>query len=68
MTQKDFALVREPKFYTGELPVNFEQKCPLVLLVDVSSSMAGDPIEELNKGLKIFQTQIQKRSCSISSS
>lgn len=47
------------EFYKGEKPTNSEQKCPLVLVLDVSSSMCGDPIDELNKGLKIFQTQIQ---------
>lgn len=59
MAQHDLTLVKKTEFYDGESPVNYEQKCPLVLLVDVSSSMAGDPIEELNKGLKMFQTQIQ---------
>lgn len=46
-------------FYKDEKPINHEQKCPLVLVLDVSSSMCGAAIEELNKGLKIFQTQIQ---------
>ena len=46
-------------FYEAESPVNYEQKCPLVLVLDVSSSMSGGPIDELNKGLKVFQTQIQ---------
>ena len=46
-------------FYKGELAPNAEMKCPLVLVLDRSSSMVGDPIKELNRGLKIFQTQIQ---------
>ncbi len=46
-------------FYEGEETPNFEMKCPVVLLVDKSSSMSGEPIAELNKGLKVFQTQIQ---------
>ena len=29
-------------------------RCPVVLLLDTSSSMAGAPIDELNKGLKQF--------------
>ena len=30
---------------------NKDQKCPVVLLLDTSGSMAGMPIEELNKAL-----------------
>lgn len=46
-------------FYQGERAPNAEMKCPLVLVLDRSASMEGDPIKELNRGLKIFQTQIQ---------
>ncbi len=46
-------------FYKGELPINYQQKCPVVFVLDVSGSMAGNPIDELNKGLMQFQTQIQ---------
>jgi uncharacterized protein YegL len=46
-------------FYQGELSPNAEMKCPVVLCLDKSSSMMGAPIDELNRGLKIFQTQIQ---------
>lgn len=45
--------------YKGEVPENYEMRCPVVMLTDKSSSMAGNAINELNKGLKIFQTQIQ---------
>jgi uncharacterized protein YegL len=45
--------------FRPELPINFEQKCPVVLVCDVSSSMHGSPIRELNKGLQEFQTQIK---------
>ncbi|RMD88392.1 MAG: VWA domain-containing protein [Calditrichaeota bacterium] len=34
---------------------NPEPRCPCVLLLDVSSSMAGDSIKELNKGLVTLQ-------------
>ena len=47
------------EFLKDQMPVNYEQKCPLILVLDVSSSMAGKPIEELNRGIKIFQTRIQ---------
>ena len=46
--------------YEGEVPPNYEQKCPLVLVLDVSGSMGGSPIEELNEGLKRFQEEIKK--------
>jgi uncharacterized protein YegL len=46
-------------FYQGEMSPNAEMKCPVVLVLDRSTSMAGAPINELNRGLKIFQTQIQ---------
>ncbi len=45
--------------YKGNLPVNYEQKCPLVLVLDVSGSMYGSPIDDLNKGLKKFQEEIK---------
>ena len=58
--------------FNPELPTNYEQKCPLVILADVSYSMEGKPIQELNKGLKEFQNQIlndpiasQRIDCSI---
>ena len=47
------------ELYKGEMPEGHEMRCPVVVLVDKSSSMAGNPIMELNKGIKIFQTQIQ---------
>jgi uncharacterized protein YegL len=34
---------------------NPEQRCPCILLLDVSSSMAGDSIRELNEGLVTLQ-------------
>lgn len=39
---------------------NPEPRCPLILLLDSSSSMKGQPIEELNKGLMTFTESIQK--------
>jgi len=46
--------------FQGESPVNFEQKCLCVLVVDISSSMAGEPITELNRGLQDFKNDIQE--------
>ena len=39
---------------------NPEQRCPCVLLLDVSGSMAGSPIAQLNAGLQTFGESIQK--------
>lgn len=43
---------------TSEIEIyldNPETRCPVVLLLDTSSSMNGKPIEELNKGVIAFQ-------------
>ncbi len=40
--------------FGGEQPENYEQKCPCVLVLDTSSSMDGDPINDLNSGLEIL--------------
>jgi len=44
--------------FAGESPMNYEQKCPCVLVLDVSGSMSGEPIKQLNEGLKEFQQEI----------
>lgn len=45
--------------FSAESPVNYEQKCLCVLVLDVSGSMRGEPIAELNKGLQDFYNEIQ---------
>lgn len=45
-------------FETNDFASNPEPRCPCVLLLDVSQSMVGRPIEELNKGLGIFREEI----------
>jgi len=45
--------------FGGESPDNYEQKCLCVLVLDVSGSMAGSPIDQLNQGLKDFQRELQ---------
>ncbi|HEY0072739.1 MAG TPA: VWA domain-containing protein [Abditibacteriaceae bacterium] len=37
---------------------NAEPRCPCVLLLDTSSSMSGDRINELNKGLQMFKDSL----------
>jgi uncharacterized protein YegL len=38
----------------AEFADNPEPRCPVVLLLDTSGSMQGDPIKELNEGLRAF--------------
>jgi uncharacterized protein YegL len=42
-----------------EFADNPEPRCPVVLLLDVSGSMAGRPIDELNQGLRDFAATLQ---------
>ena len=44
--------------FSSEVAVNYEQKCLCVLVLDVSGSMGGAPIQELNKGLQDFYDEI----------
>lgn len=50
--------------FIAESPENYEQKCCCVLVLDVSGSMAGKPIDELNKGIKEFYDDIVNDSTS----
>lgn len=43
-----------------EFAENPEPRCPCVILVDVSGSMKGAPIDELNKGIKAFREDLVK--------
>ena len=44
--------------FSSEVAENYEQKCLCVLVLDVSGSMIGSPIQELNKGLQDFYEEI----------
>ena len=46
--------------FSAEAAENYEQKCLCVLVLDVSGSMSGEPIQELNKGLQDFSQEIDK--------
>lgn len=39
---------------------NPEPRCPVILVLDRSASMMGQPIEELNQGLRTFSESIKK--------
>ena len=38
----------------AEFADNPEPRCPVILVLDTSGSMAGEPIKELNEGLRSF--------------
>lgn len=43
-----------------EYPDSFEPRCACMLLLDTSGSMGGDPIRELNDGIRLFAEEIKK--------
>ncbi|GAC1393160.1 MAG: VWA domain-containing protein [Ktedonobacteraceae bacterium] len=43
-----------------EFATNPDPRCPCVLLLDTSYSMAGPPINALNQGLQTFQSEISQ--------
>jgi uncharacterized protein YegL len=45
-------------FETNDFAINPEPRCPCVLLLDVSGSMTGRPIDELNAGLTTFKDEL----------
>lgn len=45
-------------FETNDFASNPEPRCPCVLLLDVSGSMNGRPIDELNAGLTRFREEL----------
>ncbi len=44
--------------FEGESPPNYEQKCLCVFVLDISGSMSGEPIAQLNAGLKLFEQEV----------
>ena len=44
---------------------NPENRCPVVLVLDTSGSMAGKRIEELNAGLQTFRDELFSRLFSV---
>lgn len=45
-------------FEGAEFVDNPEPRCPCLLLLDVSGSMRGDPLKELNEGLVQFRDEL----------
>jgi len=49
-------------FSGAEFVENPEQRCPCLLILDTSGSMAGTPIAELNAGLETLQRELKQDS------
>lgn len=43
-----------------QFALNPEARCPLMLVLDTSGSMSGQPIQELNEGLKTLKVELEK--------
>jgi len=53
-------MAQRPLDEVVEFAENPEPRCPCVLLLDVSGSMAGEPINELNEGIQLFWQEVSK--------
>jgi uncharacterized protein YegL len=49
-------------FTVDEFVDNPDPRCPCVLLLDVSGSMRGEPLRQLNEGLRIFKDELSADS------
>ncbi|MCB1099390.1 MAG: VWA domain-containing protein [Verrucomicrobiae bacterium] len=54
--------LEQTPFGGAEFAENPEPRCPCILLLDTSSSMSGNPINELNAGLATFRDELQSDS------
>jgi uncharacterized protein YegL len=45
--------------FSAKSPENYEQKCLCVLALDISGSMSGTPIRQLNQGLQDFYNEVK---------
>src|SRR4051812_45443555 len=44
----------------NDFAANPEPRCPCILLLDRSGSMQGNPIDELNSGLRLLQNELRE--------
>lgn len=49
-------------FADAEFAENPEQRCPVILLIDTSMSMRGDPIYQLNEALLAFKEELHSNA------
>lgn len=50
--------IEQRPFGNAEFAENPENRCPVLLLLDTSGSMQGNPITELNSGLQVFRDEL----------
>lgn len=55
-------MAEQEVFGTDDFADNPEPRCPCMLLLDVSGSMGGQPIAELNAGLVAFKSELNADS------
>jgi uncharacterized protein YegL len=60
--RKDLMNLDQQPFEGIEFAENPEPRCPCVLLLDTSGSMAGTKIQELNQGLQTFASELRTDS------
>ena len=53
-----FSMADQVPFGTDNFAENPEPRCPSVLILDVSASMKGEPIAELNAGLQVYRDEL----------
>src|SRR5271165_272194 len=51
--------IEQVPFAGVEFADNPEPRCPCILLLDTSTSMSGEKIDELNRGLQIFAEELR---------
>ena len=51
-------MTEQISFETNDFASNPEPRCPCILLLDVSGSMSGRPLQELNAGLTTFKDEL----------
>ena len=61
-TCKEKAVSAQISFEINDFASNPEPRCPCVLLLDVSGSMSGRPLDELNAGLATFREDLSTDS------
>ncbi|SKB11396.1 conserved hypothetical protein [Planktothrix sp. PCC 11201] len=44
-----------------DFAVNQEPSCPVILLLDNSGSMSGQPIKQLNQGVAVFKQSVEQQ-------
>ena len=65
MSDNTYNYDEQQPFAAAEFAENPEPRCPCVLLLDTSGSMQGDSIDELNRGLQAFRSELFNDSLSM---